>query len=64
MNGIHGGLDSSSASRYRRNFLVLSIRSRILSSIFIMRLLTASHVLFKREMGDVPRAQIIENSVE
>ena len=64
INGTHGGLDSRSASRYLRNFLVLSIRSRIPSSKVMIRLLTASQVLFRREIGAVPNAHMIENSVE
>jgi hypothetical protein len=51
-------------SRYSAKFLVLPMSLRMLSKVAIDRWLTALHVRFKRWMGAVPRAEMMEVSVE
>jgi hypothetical protein len=51
-------------SRYSAKFLVLPMSFRMLSSTPIERAFTALHVRLRRWMGAVPRAEMIDVSVE
>ncbi len=52
------------ASLYSAKFLVLAISLRIVSRVVSVRCGTWSHVLLRRVIGAVPRAEIIDVSVE
>jgi hypothetical protein len=62
--GIQGGLARWSVSRYSAKFLVLPISLRMLSRTPMERWLTALQVRFRRWIGAVPRAEMIDVSVE
>lgn len=61
---MHGGSALCSVSLYSAKFLVLPISLRMFSSVVIVRALTAPHVRLSRDMGAVPRADMIEVRVE
>lgn len=63
-NGIHGGLALCKVSRYSAKFFVLSISFLIESSTVDVRALTWFQVLFRRCMGAVPSAEMIDVNVE
>jgi hypothetical protein len=62
--GIHGGFARCRLSRYSPKFLVLPISLRICSSTVMVRAGIWSHVRFRRWMGAVPRAEMMDVRVE
>jgi hypothetical protein len=61
---MHGGFARCRVSRYSAKFLVLPISLRIDSNTPMERWFTALHVLFRRWIGAVPNAEMIDVSVE
>jgi hypothetical protein len=62
--GMHGGLARCKLSLYSPKFFVLPMRRRIDSNTARVLAGTWSHVRFSRCMGAVPKAEIIDVSVE
>lgn len=62
--GIQGGFALCRVSRYSAKFFVLPMSLRMLSNVAIERWLTALQVLFRRWIGAVPRAEMMDVSVE
>jgi hypothetical protein len=61
---MHGGFARCRVSRYSAKFLVLPMSLRIDSNTPIERWFTALHVRFRRWIGAVPNAEMIDVSVE
>ena len=61
---MQGGFALCNVSLYSAKFLVLPMSFRMFSRTPIDRAFTAVHVLLRRAMGAVPRAEMMDVSVE
>ena len=63
-NGMQGGLAAWRASRYSLKFFVPAMSVLIVTKVAFIRAGTWSQVRFKRAMGAVPSAEMIDVRVE
>lgn len=63
-NGMQGGFEACRVSLYSPKFFVLAMSFLMTSSVVLVRAGTWSQVRFRRAIGAVPRADIIDVSVE